>query len=232
MSAASATTSQTLFQRGQLVKMSDKRRAREGTANDTLPASQKRAFPLFILVFLWAGYFFFSFFPLSVLLLSPPLPHTNSVCVQTEWRGSIFPISRENSRSVITLSQAIKPLPRSDRWQMLEGLFIFCLLIRAAGRGGERGVREWYRRRRRQADGEREGEKGRTPCSRPGNNFYLEFSPPPRVPPFDLLKFMWAAWHFWCGRSVIRQGYVKGSQPTGEWLSMIIRSSESPASYH
>lgn len=36
------------------------------------------------------------------------------------------------------------------------------------------------------------------------------------VPPFDLPEFMSGAWHFWCGRSVIRQGYVKGSQPTGE----------------
>lgn len=42
----------------------------------------------------------------------------------------------KNSGSVITLSRAIKPLPLSDRWQMLEGLFIFCLLIRAARRGG------------------------------------------------------------------------------------------------
>lgn len=45
-------------------------------------------------------------------------------------------------RSIITPRQTIKLLPRSDRWQMPEGLFIFCLLIRAASRGGGAEVGE------------------------------------------------------------------------------------------
>lgn len=70
----------------------------------------------------------------------------------------------KNSGSVITLSRAIKPLPRSDRWPMLEGLFIFCLLIRAGrrgrehrGGGGEAGMEGGRVRKRR---GEEEGGEG------------------------------------------------------------------------
>lgn len=56
---------------------------------------------------------------------------------------NLCPASAEG-RSVITARHTIKLLPRSDRWQLPEGLFIFCLLIRAAGerrgcRGGGRG---------------------------------------------------------------------------------------------
>lgn len=109
-----------------------------------------------------------------MLLLSPWLQTLGAA----EGRESIIPISTENSRSVITLSQAIKLLPRGDRWQMLEGLFIFCLLIRAAkgevgAQTGERGVRERYKRRGGGLTDKSEKRKVRTPCSRRGNNFDL-----------------------------------------------------------
>lgn len=63
---------------------------------------------------------------------------TSSVCLGTSWGPqpeNLCPPSAEGS-SVITPSQTTKLLPRRDRWQMLEGLFIFCLLIRAVNRGG------------------------------------------------------------------------------------------------
>lgn len=126
-----------------------------GLANNTFPTSKKHVsfcsfkyvFELHILFFLYPD-------------LRTPSLHTNSFWWQS--LGSIILISWENSRSVITLSQPIKLLPRSDRWQMLEGLFIFCLLIRAARIGGgvekgrTEGVRERYKRKRRQ-----KGIKGR-----------------------------------------------------------------------
>lgn len=113
--------------------------------NNTLTHTRKKK-SLFIQV---KGIYIYFFLPPDdcALALTLSLPSSSAA----EGRESIFTISLENSRSVITLSQAIKLLPRSDRWQMLEGLFIFCLLIRAARRGGgtgrERGARERYRRK-------------------------------------------------------------------------------------
>lgn len=43
-------------------------------------------------------------------------------------RESVNPISWKKSRRVVTLSQAIMFLAWCDRWQMPEGLFIFCLI--------------------------------------------------------------------------------------------------------
>lgn len=125
------------------------------------------SFLLFIYAFLWGEYVFF-FLLMSVLLLLLSLPQTLG---SAEGRRSIFTISWKYSRSVITLSQAIKLLPWSNQWQMLEGLFIFCLLIRVARRDAgterEHGVRVIYRRKG-------ETKKG-TPCSSWRSNFYLYF---------------------------------------------------------
>lgn len=132
-------------------------RGRARLTINSLLQQEKFPFVPFVLSISLRCIFLFLFVLNPVPLPSPSPPHTNSLWSQTlgaaEGRGSIIPISWENSRSVITLSQAIKLLPRSDRWQMLEGLFIFCLLIRAARRGGgterERGVRERYKRKRK-----------------------------------------------------------------------------------
>lgn len=208
-------------------------RVKAGITIHSMPQEKKLPYVL------WGAY--------SVLSLSwplcpcfHPLIHIQTLSgykLQAEGRESIISISWENSGSVITLSQAIKLLPRSDRWQMLEGLFIFCLLIRAARRGGAPGGERtgvWGRDTRRKGGRLTERRKSRKAehlVPREAG-LLLVIQRTVHVPPFDLPEFMSGAWHFWCGRSVIRQGYVKGSQATGEWLSMISRWSESPASYH
>lgn len=83
----------------------------------------------------------------------------------------------------------MKLLPRRDRWQMLEGLFIFCLLIRAANRGGG-GVTGLTKRERRVP------EEIATFTSRPRGSVGREF--------------------FTRGRSGRRQGCAKGPEPAGE----------------
>lgn len=133
-------------------------RVKAGIIIHSMPQEKKLPYVL------WGAY--------SVLSLSwplcpcfHPLIHIQTLSgykLQAEGRESIISISWENSGSVITLSQAIKLLPRSDRWQMLEGLFIFCLLIRAARRGGAPGggedwcVRERYKEKGRQTDRKKE----------------------------------------------------------------------------
>lgn len=99
---------------------------------------------------------------------------TSSVCLGTSWGPqpeNLCPPSAEGS-SVITPSQTVKLLPRRDRWQMLEGLFIFCLLIRAVNRGGGAEAGEG------RGEGGSEGRitgltKRGTPCSGGNINFYL-----------------------------------------------------------
>lgn len=85
---------------------------------------------------------------------------------------NLCPASAEG-RSVITPRHTIKLLPRSDRWQLPEGLFIFCLLIRAAGerqgcRGGGRGGWERYT--------EEDEKSGRNGTPRSSGNINLRLS--------------------------------------------------------
>lgn len=76
--------------------------------------------------------------PVSVCSFALSPSHRNFVRLRRRRESiSLHHQRGKNSGSVITLSRAIKPLPRSDRWPMLEGLFIFCLLIRAGRRGRE-----------------------------------------------------------------------------------------------
>lgn len=161
-----------------------------------------------------------------------PLSHTpRAYQLWPERRESIIPISCENSRSVIALSQAIKLLPQSDRWLMLEGLFIFCLLIRAARRGGGT-VRCRHTRGKQGGLTERQKQEGENTLFQEKQQLLLIIQHTVQSQLLIYHECMWAAWHVWCGSSVIRQGYVKGSQPTEEWISVIIRPSESPVSCH
>lgn len=99
---------------------------------------------------------------------------TSSVCLGTSWGPqpeNLCPPSAEGS-SVITPSQTTKLLPRRDRWQMLEGLFIFCLLIRAVNRGGGAEAGEGGGGGCREGEDNRPDKKG-TPCSGGNINFYL-----------------------------------------------------------
>lgn len=130
---------------------------------------------------------------------------TSSVCLGTSWGPqpeNLCPPSAEGS-SVITPSQTTKLLPRRDRWQMLEGLFIFCLLIRAVNRGG----------------GAEAGEGGGVGVGK-GRITGLtkrERRVPEEISIFTSRPHCSVGWEFFTrGRSVRRQGYAKGSQPAGE----------------
>lgn len=114
----------------------------------------------------------------------PPRRSVGKLCA-AEGRESISSISGENSRTVITLSQAIKLLPRSDRWQMLEGLFIFCLLIRAARRGGS--TQGWGLERQICCGGEG-GKKEHLVPAGGSSNFSLYISSAVREPPFGFAR--------------------------------------------
>lgn len=129
---------------------------------------------------------------------------TSSVRLGSSWGPqpeNLCPPSAEGS-SVITRSQTTKLLPRRDRWQMLEGLFIFCLLIRAVNRGGGAEAGEG-------GGGCRKGRiTGLTKreCLVP----FLEIST------FSSRPHCSVGWEFFTrGRSVRRQGYAKGPQPEG-----------------
>lgn len=74
---------------------------------------------------------------------------------------------------------------------MLEGLFIFCLLIRAARRGeGERGEGE-IREERRQTDrGGGKKREGENTLFQQKQRLLLIIQHAVRTPPFDLPEFM------------------------------------------
>lgn len=76
---------------------------------------------------------------------------------------------------------------------MLEGLFIFCLLIRAARRGeGERGEGE-IQEECRQTDGGGGEEEGENTLFQQTRRLLLIIQQAVRVLPFDLPEFMRAA---------------------------------------
>lgn len=206
---------------------------REGKHNNA-PRKEAPLCSFISLRCLFCSFLILTFMP----LLSPSLPHTNYLWLQTQREENLSFPSVERTPGVLLLWA--KPLgfyPGAIDGRCWRGCLSFVFLSELFGEVGHLegdGSRAWGRDARgkggRLTDGGEQREA--TTLFSEKQQLLLVIHCTVRAPPFELPEFMSGAWHFWCGRSVIRQGYVKGSQPTGGWLSMIIRWSKSPVSYH